>query len=129
MEQGDFLKAIVKEWLTEKMQQTCFRGMIEKNLCDLGGGNMPEGKRRFKATIAGKTYTIVGPRSEEHMRVVAETVDEQMGQLSQMTKGLDAEKRAMLMAINAVSDQLEMKKKVAELEEKIKQLEKGQKKN
>lgn len=88
---------------------------------------MPEGKRRFKATIAGKTYTIVGPRSEEHMRVVAETVDQQMEQLTKMTKGLDAEKRAMLMAINAVSDQLEMKKKVSELEEKIEQLKKESK--
>lgn len=87
---------------------------------------MPEGKRRFKATIAGKTYTIVGPRSEAHMRVVAETVDEQMQELIRMTKGLDNEKRAMLMAINAVSDQLEMKKKVTELEEKIAQLEKQQ---
>lgn len=90
---------------------------------------MSEGKRRFKATIAGQTYTIVGPRSTQHMRVVAETVDEQMKQLTKMTKGLDAEKKAMLMAINAVSDQLEMKKKVAELEEKVKQLEEERKKS
>lgn len=83
---------------------------------------MPEGKRRFKATIAGQSYTIVGPRSEKHMRVVAETVDEQMKQLTNITKGLDTEKRAILMAINAVSDQLEMKKNVSELEEKIEQL-------
>ncbi|GEL67817.1 cell division protein ZapA [Marinilactibacillus psychrotolerans] len=84
---------------------------------------MPEKKRRFKAKIAGETYTIVGPRSEKHMHVVAQTVDEQMTQLQQMTKGLDSEKRAMLMAINAVSDQLEMKKKVIKLEERIKELE------
>lgn len=83
---------------------------------------MPEGKRRYKAIIAGQSYTIVGPRSEEHMRVVAETVDEQMKQLTNITKGLDTEKRAILMAINAVSDQLEMKKNVSELEEKIEQL-------
>lgn len=106
-----------------KMHRIEFHGMIIKSLCEIGGLCMPEGKRRFKATIAGETYIIVGPRSNEHMRVVAETVDEQMKQLLKMTKGLDSEKRAMLMAINAVSDQLEMKKKVSELEEKIEQLE------
>ncbi|WP_208560425.1 cell division protein ZapA [Marinilactibacillus kalidii] len=84
---------------------------------------MPEEKRRFKAKIAGETYTIVGPRSEEHMKTVAKTVDEQMTQLKEMTKGLDPEKRAMLMAINAVSDQLETKKKMLKLEERIKELE------
>lgn len=104
------------------VQRKAFRGMIKKNLCDLGGWHMPEEKRRFKAMIAGESYTIVGPRSEDHMRVVAETVDEQLNQLKNMTKGLDTEKRAILMAINAVSDQLEMKKKVSELEEKIEQL-------
>ncbi|MEC6747814.1 cell division protein ZapA [Marinilactibacillus sp. XAAS-LB27] len=84
---------------------------------------MPEEKRRFKANIAGETYTIVGPRSEQHMKTVAQTVDEQMNQLKEMTKGLDPEKRAMLMAINAVSDQLEMKKKIVKLEERINELE------
>ncbi|WP_080146860.1 cell division protein ZapA [Marinilactibacillus piezotolerans] len=84
---------------------------------------MPEEKRRFKAEIAGQTYTIVGPRSEKHMQVVAQTVDEQMTLLQKMTKGLDTEKRAMLMAINAVSDQLEMKKKVTKLEDRIAELE------
>lgn len=84
---------------------------------------MPEEKRRFKAEIAGQTYTIVGPRSEKHMQVVAQTVDEQMTLLQKMTKGLDTEKRAMLMAINAVSDQLEMKKKVKKLEDRIAELE------
>ncbi|WP_225743576.1 cell division protein ZapA [Marinilactibacillus sp. Marseille-P9653] len=84
---------------------------------------MPEEKRRFKAEIAGETYTIVGPRSEQHMKTVAQTVDEQMNQLKEMTKGLDSEKRAILMAINAVSDQLEMKKKIVKLEERINELE------
>ena len=84
---------------------------------------MPEEKRRFKAKIAGETYTIVGPRSEQHMKTVAQTVDEQMNQLKEMTKGLDPEKRAILMAINAVSDQLEMKKKIVKLEERINELE------
>ncbi|SFC14886.1 cell division protein ZapA [Alkalibacterium subtropicum] len=84
---------------------------------------MSEGKRRFKATIDGETYTIVGSKPEKHMRVVAETVDEQLTQLKEMTKGLDKEKRAILLAINAVSDQLAMRNELNEWKEKYKQLE------
>lgn len=82
---------------------------------------MPEGKRRYKATIDGESYTIVGPKSQEHMKTVAETVDEQLSQLKELTKGLSSEKRAMLLAINAVSDQLSMQKELEEIKEKMKQ--------
>ncbi|GAB2492543.1 cell division protein ZapA [Alkalibacterium psychrotolerans] len=82
---------------------------------------MPEGKRRYKATIDGESYTIVGPKSQEHMKTVAETVDEQLSQLKELTKGLSSEKRAMLLAINAVSDQLSMHKELEEIKEKMKQ--------
>lgn len=87
---------------------------------------MSEGKRRFKATIDGETYTIVGSKPEKHMRVVAETVDEQLTQLKEMTKGLDKEKRAILLAINAVSDQLAMRHELEQMKEKYDQLEKEQ---
>ncbi|PRY75180.1 cell division protein ZapA [Alkalibacterium olivapovliticus] len=83
---------------------------------------MPEGKRRYKATINGESYTIVGPKSQEHMKTVAETVDEQLVQLKQLTKGLSSEKQAILLAINTVSDQLTMQKELAELKEKMEQL-------
>ncbi|MDZ7834889.1 MAG: cell division protein ZapA [Alkalibacterium sp.] len=88
---------------------------------------MSEGKRRFKATIDGETYTIVGSKPEKHMRVVAETVDEQLSQLKELTKGLDKEKRAILLAINAVSDQLAMRNELEHLKEKYEQLEQDQK--
>ncbi|WP_161878658.1 cell division protein ZapA [Alkalibacterium sp. MB6] len=84
---------------------------------------MPEEKSRYKAVIDGETYTIVGPKSQKHMQVVAETVDEQLTQLKVMTKGLDKEKRAILLAINAVSDQLTMRKEMEEIKEKLKQME------
>lgn len=83
---------------------------------------MPEGKRRYKATINGESYTIVGPKSQEHMKTVAETVDEQLVQLKQLTKGLSSEKQAILLAINTVSDQLTMQKELEELKEKMEQL-------
>ena len=85
---------------------------------------MSEGKRRYKAIIDGETYTIVGSKPEKHMRVVAETVDEQLTQLKELTKGLEKEKRAILLAINAVSDQLIMRQELEELKEKCEQLEK-----
>lgn len=88
---------------------------------------MSEGKRRFKATIDGETYTIVGSKPEKHMRVVAETVDEQLSQLKELTKGLDKEKRAILLAINAVSDQLATRNELEHLKEKYEQLEQNQK--
>lgn len=83
---------------------------------------MPEGKRRFKATINGESYTIVGPKSQAHMKTVAETVDEQLMQLKQLTKGLSNEKQAILLAINTVSDQLTMQKELKEIKEKMEQL-------
>jgi len=92
-----------------------------------GGCVMSEGKRRFKATIDGETYTIVGSKPEKHMRVVAETVDEQLSQLKELTKGLDKEKRAILLAINAVSDQLATRNELEHLKEKYEQLEQNQK--
>ncbi|GAA0481319.1 hypothetical protein IRB23SM22_16150 [Alkalibacterium sp. s-m-22] len=84
---------------------------------------MPEGKRRYKATIDGESYTIVGPKSQEHMKTVAETVDEQMKQLKELTKGLSNEKRAILLAINAVSDQLTMRKELEDIKKKLEHLE------
>lgn len=80
---------------------------------------MPEGKSRYKATIDGESYTIVGPKSQKHMQVVAETVDEQLTQLKELTKGMSKEKRAVLIAINAVSDQLAMRKELEEIKEQI----------
>ncbi|WP_035618170.1 cell division protein ZapA [Lacticigenium naphthae] len=83
---------------------------------------MTHQKRRFKAVIEGETYTIIGPHSEEHMQVVVETVNEQLKQLTELSVQLDGEKKAMLMAINAVSDQLQMHKELNEMQEKLNQL-------
>lgn len=80
-------------------------------------------KIRYKATIAGKSYTIIGSRSEEHVRLVIETLNEQMDQIELLSKDLDAEKKAILTAVNAVSDQLAMQVKMQELQDKISVLE------
>ena len=87
---------------------------------------MSKGKIRYKTTIAGSPYTIIGARREEHMRSVSKMVNEQMQQIESLSKGLDPERRAVLVAVNAVSDQIEMQikldtiqKRVAELEKKL----------
>lgn len=77
---------------------------------------------RFKTTIDGRSFTIVGRKSQEHMRVVSDLVSDELTELKKVTRNLDNEERAILLAINAKSEQLEMQKKVIELEEKLKNL-------
>lgn len=69
---------------------------------------MTEDTHRFKAVIAGKTYTIVGQATDEHMRAVTEVLNEQFTQLKQLSPNMSKEDSAILMAFNAVSDQLKM---------------------
>lgn len=77
---------------------------------------------RFKTTIDGRSFTIVGRKSQEHMRVVSDLINDELTELKKVTRSLDNEERAILLAINAKSEQLEMQKKVIELEEKLKNL-------
>lgn len=69
---------------------------------------MTEDTHRFKAVIAGKTYTIVGQATDKHMRAVTEVLNEQFTQLKQLSPNMSKEDAAILMAFNAVSDQLKM---------------------
>jgi len=88
-----------------------------------------ERNSRFRTKIDGNTYTIVGPKSQKHMKTVSELVSEKLDSLESITNGLDSEKRAVLLAINTVSEQVELQKKVIELEEKIDFLENNQSDN
>lgn len=85
---------------------------------------MSKGKIRYKTTIAGRPYTIIGARPEEHMRSVSKMVNEQMLQIESLSKGLDPERRAVLVAVNAVSDQIKMQIELNNLQKKIVELEK-----
>jgi len=70
---------------------------------------MTENTHRFKAVIAGKTYTIVGQATDEHMRAVTTVLNEQYSQLKKLSPNMSKEDAAILMAFNAVSDQLKLK--------------------
>ncbi|WP_203641745.1 cell division protein ZapA [Levilactobacillus andaensis] len=69
---------------------------------------MTEDTHRFKAMIAGKSYTIVGQATDEHMRAVTDVLNEQLTQLKQLAPNMSKEDAAILMAFNAVSDQLKL---------------------
>lgn len=80
---------------------------------------MSQKPSRFKTEIDGRPYTIVGRKSQKHMQVVSELVNDELSELKKLTRNLDREERAILLAINAKSEQLEMQKRVIELEEKL----------
>lgn len=79
-----------------------------------------EEKRRFKAEIAGKTYTLVGNRPASHLNTVVELVNQQLEQLGKLAPELSIEDRSVLMAVNAISDQLVKEKQILDLQTQLK---------
>lgn len=78
---------------------------------------MAEEKRRVKVGIDGKEYTIVSNKSVAHIELVAETVNKQLQELKDLSSGMSKEELAILMAVNAVSDQIDTHTKMIELDE------------
>ncbi|MFC6255068.1 cell division protein ZapA [Secundilactobacillus hailunensis] len=64
-------------------------------------------RRRFKAVIDGQSYTIVGNQTEAHMRAVTELMNQQLAQLKKLAPDMTQEEASILLAFNAISDQLE----------------------
>lgn len=75
-------------------------------------------RKRVKAVIDGKEYTIIGTKSAAHIKLVAKTINDQLADLDAMSNKLSTEERAILMAVNAVSDQIDSYEKMIKLEEK-----------
>ena len=69
---------------------------------------MSEEKRRFKAVIGDKAYTIIGPGSEQHFLTVTKLLNERLDQVKKLAPDLTAEEQAVLVAFNAVSDQVKL---------------------
>lgn len=76
-------------------------------------------KRRFKVTVDGKPYTILATRSDAHMNAVVELINSQLGQLKSLDPTLSREDRSILMALNALSDQLLKESRIIELEKEL----------
>lgn len=81
-----------------------------------------EEKIKFRAKIAGKEYTIIGNRSTEHMNRVVAVANQHFQTLAELAPHLSVADRGMLMAINAISDQLQQEARIAELEQQLLQL-------
>lgn len=79
-------------------------------------------KKRYKAVIDGKSYTIIGHESKTHMDLVTRLVNEQLEEIRRMSPSSDAEEAAILLAINAVSDQLNKQAQIIKMEKEISEL-------
>ena len=80
-------------------------------------------QNRYKAIVAGQTYTIIGQESKQHMDMVTALVNEQLNEIMSLSPGITQEKATMLLAINAVSDQLKMQEALMKLEKQQNTLE------
>lgn len=73
-------------------------------------------QNRYKAIVAGQTYTIIGQESKQHMDMVTALVNEQLEEILSLSPEITPEKAAMLLAINAISDQLKKQGALIKLE-------------
>ncbi len=74
--------------------------------------------------IANQTYTIIGRETKHHMDIVTKLINEQLAELKQLSPQMDNEQAAILMAVNALSDQLKKQERILELEEETAELKK-----
>ena len=81
-------------------------GTLEVNHLDNAKEPQPA-RRRFKAVIDGQSYTIVGNHSQAHMQAVTELMNKQLAQLKKLAPDMSKEEASILLAFNAISDQLE----------------------
>ena len=73
-------------------------------------------QNRYKAIVAGQTYTIIGQESKQHMDMVTAVVNEQLEEILALSPEITQEKAAMLLAINAISDQIKKQEALMKLE-------------
>lgn len=76
-------------------------------------------KRRTKVEINEKEYTIVGDKSSAHVNLVADTINKQIEELTSLSSNLSKEEQAILMAVNAISDQITTQQNMIKLEEEL----------
>ena len=85
---------------------------------------MKQPKSRVKAVIAGKSYTIIGKKSQQEMQSIVRVLQEQLDQITRVSDKLSNEEVALLAAINAISNQFEKQEEVVALKKRVEQLEK-----
>lgn len=83
---------------------------------------MAKEKTRYKAVIANQSYTIIGQETNEHMNRVTKIVNEQLQEIRQMAPQTSQEEAAILLAINALSDQLKKQEELLVLKDRMVEL-------
>lgn len=91
-------------------------------MCRREEHQMSADKKRWKTTINQKEYTIIGSYSEEHLRTVSQLVNQQLEKLKELAPHLSEEDRAILLAVNAVSGQVEAEAKLKKNEDNFSEL-------
>ena len=78
-------------------------------------------KNRVKISIDGKSFTLGGEETEEHMRQVAEYIDQKMMEIRQKAVAvtLDSSLAYVLTSINVADDYFKEKAYTAELEGRL----------
>jgi cell division protein ZapA len=64
---------------------------------------MTKDVKKFKVTIGGESYFLVSDEPEEHLRAVANLVDEQMKSFAQNGHTDDPQRLAVLVALQCAS--------------------------
>ncbi|MGO4888645.1 cell division protein ZapA [Anaerobacillus sp. MEB173] len=73
-------------------------------------------KKRTVVSIYGQQYTIVGRETSQHVKAVANLVDNKMKEINKLNPYLDTTKLAVLTAVNIVDEYIKLKEKVKQLE-------------
>ncbi|MBS4770494.1 cell division protein ZapA [Carnobacteriaceae bacterium zg-C25] len=76
-------------------------------------------KKRMKVSVDGKAYTVISTETAQHIRTVEEIVNEQFRQLKQEMKNVTNEDVAILLALNTVSQQIQLTQEVMNLRKQL----------
>ena len=79
-------------------------------------------KRRYRARVGGQEYTIVGNKTDAHMDMVVHVLNERLEQIKGASHRISTEQAAILLAINSLSEQIDMNEQLVEIEEEFRVL-------
>jgi len=83
---------------------------------------MGDFKNRINVNINDQHYTIVGTDNPEHIRYVANLVDEKLKEIGRKNAGLDTTRKAILTAVNVMHEKVQLVEENERLQQQIKQL-------
>lgn len=87
-----------------------------------GRQSMVAERKRYKAVIANRSYTIIGNKSSQHMNLVTKLVNEQLSEIKMISPQINDEQAAILLAVNTVSDQVDKQAEVLRLQKEVQEL-------